>query len=94
MFRQSTAYVWDLKTGEQVSKVGHTQIYGLSFSPDGRTLVTVGWDSIIRFWETDTGCSTREIKVADHDPDGDLRMYAVCYAPEAARSRRLILMER
>ena len=31
------------------------QIYGLSFSPDGQTLVTAGWDSIIRFWETDTG---------------------------------------
>ena len=67
VFRQSAAYVWDLKTGQQIAQLAHPQIYGLSFSPDGRTLVTAGWDSIIRFWETDTGQLSREIKVADHD---------------------------
>ena len=82
VFRQSAAYVWDLKTGREVSQLAHPQIYGLSFSPDGRTLVTAGWDSIIRFWETDTGRFSRDVKVADHDNGGDLRMYAVCHAPE------------
>ena len=78
MFRQSAAYVWDLKTGQQIARLAHNQIYGLSFSPDGHTLVTAGWDSIIRFWESDTGHARREVNVADHDKNGDLRMYAVC----------------
>ena len=52
VFRQSAAYVWDLKAGRQIAQLAHPQIYGLSFSPDGRTLATAGWDSIIRFWET------------------------------------------
>ncbi len=82
IFRQSAAYVWDLKAGQQIAHVAHPTIYGLSFSPDGRTLVTAGWDSFIRFWETDTGKQNREISVAEHDNNGDLRMYAVSYAPD------------
>jgi WD40 repeat protein len=81
VFRQFSGYIWDLKTGEQTSKIDHTQINGLSFSSDGRTLVTAGWDSAIRFWEASTGASTGEILVANQDPNGDLRMYAVCYEP-------------
>ena len=84
VFRQSAAYVWNLTAGQQVARLAHNQIYGLSFSPDGKTLATAGWDSIIRFWEPDTGKMVREFKVADHaDGKGnDLRMYTVCYAPE------------
>jgi WD40 repeat protein len=81
VFHQSAAYVWDLTTGRQTSEIAHPQIYGLSFSPDGQTLVTAGWDSIIRFWETSTGKLSREITVATHDSNGDPRMYAVCHAP-------------
>jgi WD40 repeat protein len=82
VFRLSTAYVWDLKTGRQSSQIAHPQVYGLSFSPDGRTLLTAGWDSTIQFWETESGHLIREVKVAEHAKQGDLRMYAVCYAPD------------
>ncbi len=82
VFRQSAAYVWDLTSGQQIARLSHNQVYGLSFSPDGKTLATVGWDSIIRFWETDTGNVRREFKVADNAKGDDLRMYTVCYAPE------------
>lgn len=72
---------------------GHTDpVYAIAWSPDGKTLATAGWDEIIRFWETDTGNIRREVKVADrvkgevkvaNNAQGDdLRMYAVCYAPE------------
>jgi WD40 repeat protein len=85
VFRQSTAYVWDLTTGQQISNVAHPSIYGLSFSPDGRTLVTTGWDAMIRFWDTVTGELRREDSVAQHDKvhdNGDnMRAYTVCYAP-------------
>ena len=48
-FRQSAAYLWDLTSGEKLAELKHQQIYGLSFSPDGKTLATAGWDSIVRF---------------------------------------------
>ncbi len=92
VFRQSAAYIWDLAAGQQIARLSHAQIYSLSVSPDGKTLATAGWDSIIRFWEMDTGNIRREVKVADHakgevkiaqNAQGDdPRMYAVCYAPE------------
>jgi RNA polymerase sigma factor (sigma-70 family) len=99
VFRQSSAYLWDLTTGRQVARILHNQVYGLSFSPDDRTLATAGWDSIVRFWEADSGELQREVKIADRIrgvgriPDerrghpvaahgDDLRMFAVCYAPE------------
>ena len=86
-FRQSAAYIWDLKLGQQVARLSHNQIYGLSFSPDGETLVTAGWDSIFRFWETDTGEPRRQVKVADDGKGGDLRMCTVllCAAGRADR---------
>ncbi len=90
VFRQSAAYVWDLAADQQIARLAHNQVYGLSFSPDGTTLVTAGWDEIIRFWETDTGNIRREVKVVDrakgevkiNAQGDDLRVSTVCYAPE------------
>ncbi len=82
VFRQSAAFVWNLESGQQITRLVHPQIYGLSFSPDGRHLLTAGWDSTIRFWDMDSGGLVREVKVADEQQGGDLRMYAVCCAPE------------
>ena len=60
VFRQSSAYLWDLTTGQQIARLAHNQVYGLSFSPDGQTVATAGWDSIIRFWDAeDRGPSSR-----------------------------------
>ncbi len=82
VFRQSAAYIWDLAAGRQIARLPHSEVYGLSLSPDGKTLATAGWDSILRFWDTNTGTVRREFKVADHDKGDDLRMYTVCYAPQ------------
>jgi hypothetical protein len=59
-------------------------VYGLSFSSDGKTLATAGWDSIVRFWETSSWSDPHELKIADHvQPQGnDLRMYTVCCSPD------------
>src|SRR4029079_14995268 len=38
VFRQSAAYLWDLKTEQQIARLSHNEIYGLSFSPNGETL--------------------------------------------------------
>jgi WD40 repeat protein len=82
VFRQSSAYIWDLKSDQQIAKLKHSEIYGLAFSPDGKTLATAGWDSIVRFWETESGKSQSKLDVkAGREDKGDTRMYTVCYAP-------------
>lgn len=82
VFRQSAAYVWDLENGEQLKELKHGQIYSLSFSPDGQTLATAGWDSKIRFWETSDWTMKSELNLKQEAPAaGDRRMLSVCYSP-------------
>ncbi|HEX4591338.1 MAG TPA: hypothetical protein VH120_15485, partial [Gemmataceae bacterium] len=59
--RPGTLRIWDLATGTLVrSCEGHTQpITSVSFSKDGKTIVTSGHDGTVRFWETETG---KEVK--------------------------------
>jgi WD40 repeat protein len=83
VFRQSTAFVWDLTSGEQLHKFDHQEVYGVAFSPNGETLASAGWDSTVRFWDTKTGALRRKATLPDDQGrNGDLRMYAVCYASE------------
>jgi WD40 repeat protein len=82
VFRQSSAYLWDLTTDERIAQIPHDQIYGLSFSPDGQTLATAGWDSTVRFWGAETGASHSTFKITEENNNrGDLRMYTVSYGP-------------
>lgn len=83
VFRQSAACLWDMTTGQQIAQLTHGEIYGLSFSPDSKTLATAGWDKVVRLWEADTGKLKREFNVEDEiGKDGDMRMYTVCFAPK------------
>jgi hypothetical protein len=60
----------------------HAEIYGLSFSADGKTLLTAGWDSRVRLWDGERGDLQRQLKVKDAvQNNNDLRMYAVCCSP-------------
>ena len=82
VFRQSLAYVWDLTTDQRIAQLTHSEIYGLSFSPDGKTLATAGWDSTVHFWESKTGKRQREFNVTKSQAKGDdNRMYTACYSP-------------
>src|SRR5262249_1046562 len=81
VFRQSAAYLWDLASDQRIADLKHGEVYGLSFSPDSRTLATAGWDSKVRFWDSGSGTLLREPNVAEgRQNEGDLRMYTVCYA--------------
>ena len=56
--------------------VGHTDaVYELSFSADGRYLVSGGYDRILRLWDCRTGKLLRELK--DHSD----AVYCVAFAP-------------
>lgn len=51
------ARVWDVRSGQEVSRFeAHTErIEAITFSPDGRTLVTGGDDAIAYAWDAQTG---------------------------------------
>lgn len=68
VFRQSSGYLWDLASGGQIAKLPHRDIYGLSFHPDGQSLVTVGWDSQLQKWDTATGELLQTVRASKDDP--------------------------
>ncbi len=59
---------WEIETGREVGPTGAPEagLTGALFSPDGRTLTTIGDDDTIREWQTDTG---RELYRWEKDPD-------------------------
>lgn len=82
VFRQSLAHIWDVEQNAKLAEMNHDSIYGLSFSADGETLLTAGWDSIVRLWDAGTGALQRELDVQEAVQNKtDLRMYTVCASP-------------
>ncbi|MDE0314707.1 MAG: WD40 repeat domain-containing protein [Candidatus Poribacteria bacterium] len=54
--KDSIVYLWDIKHSEEPdSLLGHTDhIWSLSFSPDGKRLVSGSSDKTVRLWDVDT----------------------------------------
>ena len=50
-------YVWQVPTGDPLLTISahDTYIFALTFSPDGRTLISGGMDGCVKFWDTKTG---------------------------------------
>ena len=72
--------LWDTFTGEQLRTLeGHKNgILGVTFSPDGNTIVSVSWTEI-KLWDPNTGVNlhtiqghTRTVNSATFSPDGNL----------------------
>ena len=84
--RQSAAYVWDMKTGKQLTNVRHSGVFGSTLN-EGK-LVTAGWDMWIREWDSTTGRKLRSLQVGSYGPDGvleaneDTRIYKVVVSPD------------
>jgi RNA polymerase sigma factor (sigma-70 family) len=93
MYRQNTARVWDLTREGEPLVLKHTEGYGVSFHPDGKTLVTGGWDRKLRLWGAADGKLRKELTVTlpnsiAPDPSGvsnDTRLMAVTYSPDGSR---------
>jgi WD40 repeat protein len=70
--------LWNLETGKQVRKLtGHTGngILSVCFSPDGKRLLSTGFDDGLRLWDVETGKELKRIKdtnagSAAFSPDG------------------------
>jgi WD40 repeat protein len=56
---------------------GHSDIiYDLTFSPDGKTLATTGYDRLIKLWDTTTGKESNVLK--DHSDT----VYGIAFSPD------------
>ena len=92
-FSHHAARVWDLTADGEPIVVKHQEGYGLAFSPDGKTLLTGGWDKKLRFWDTATGKQNKEFPVVlsnpvANDPSGvfnDVRVFAVDWSADGTR---------
>ncbi|HEX5446251.1 MAG TPA: WD40 repeat domain-containing protein, partial [Pirellulales bacterium] len=79
-------YCWDLVGGGRVKKfVGHEGIIvDLTFSPDGRTILSHGADEMVRLWHVTTGAELLRLGTPDEritcmglNPVGDLLVLGV-----------------
>ncbi len=61
--------LWDVSTGREIRpQTGHhSEIEDAAFTPDGRSILTVGHDRTIRFWEPATGKAIRQLEGNDSD---------------------------
>ena len=72
--------IWDLATGKVVRRLkDHSDsVYGLAFSPDGKTLASCAADRTVKLWDWATGRRT----VTLSESTGEL--YAVVFTPEGS----------
>jgi RNA polymerase sigma factor (sigma-70 family) len=92
MFRQGQARVWDLSGKGEPLVLAHSTGYGLSFSPDGQTLITAGWDKKLRFWDPTSGELKRQFLVAPPTQSvpgvpepNDTRLWGAAFSPDGTR---------
>ena len=74
-----TAYMWDLETGKRVGQpMNHKgTIQRVVFSPDGKRLLTAGWDGMAQLWDAESGKAMTSplrhpasVESAQFTPDG------------------------
>jgi WD40 repeat protein len=54
-------------------------VNGVAFSPDGKQLVSTGWDESIRFWDEETGKPIRQLTTDEHC------MFAAAFSPDGTK---------
>ena len=78
-FAEGWASIWDIQTGQKLFFLpgNATIVRGVSYSPDGKTIVTTGDDQTAKLWDADTGEKlltlyghTDSVSFAVFSPDG------------------------
>ena len=63
--------IWNPVTGRQVTPtLTHLGASGLAFSSDGQRLATVGWDNVVRVWDTKTWKIVEQVRDPTGGPNG------------------------
>ncbi len=75
---KESVQVWDLTTGKAIHTVAADQkfLHAVAFTPDGKTLATVGWQEV-RFWDTVGGQERGRTK-----SEGRLFAASVSFTPD------------
>jgi WD40 repeat protein len=69
--------IWDPATGAlAVPPLEHVGATGVAFSPDARRLATVGWDKVVRVWDTGTWTVSEKMRDASGSPN------SVAFSPD------------
>lgn len=81
-FPVAPLYVWDLETGRQLHRIpAHpTGVTRAAFSPDGRQILSCGYDTTVRLWDADTG---RELQRFSGHRDF---VWSVAFSPDGRRA--------
>ena len=62
-FSDQSVRIWDAVSGRQIFILPHpNHVVDASFSPDGKRVVTAGWDHQARIWDTETGNELHALK--------------------------------
>jgi WD40 repeat protein len=74
-------YLWDAHTHQLIAKLlGHTQpVFGVTFSRDGRRLVSTSLDRTVRLWDPASGAALAELR--GHTDD----VFTAVFHPEGRR---------
>jgi WD40 repeat protein len=76
--------IWEVASGAPLKVLrGHRwNVYGVTWSPDGRRLASSGWDNAIRLWDATTGEARQILQDPDHP---DTLFYGVAWSPDGRR---------
>jgi WD40 repeat protein len=89
--------LWNVTTGKQTAAFeGHDEfgVRALAFTPDGKTLASVGADGSFTLWEVATGKPTATRKIVDRTPAAalspDAKTLATIYEVEATKGAEIV----
>jgi WD40 repeat protein len=67
--------LFDARTGKVVRGAGHrSEVTGLAFTADGKTLVSLGEDATLRSWDTRTGRSRQSLVIPEEVAGGSVSL--------------------
>lgn len=78
---RSSIWVFDLEAGKVIRRIeweGKGNLLAVGFSPDGKTLASIGYESVIQIWDARTG---RRLRHFGH-PDGGVNLV---YSPDGRK---------
>lgn len=79
---QNRSLLWEVVSGKHIAELPHEDVRGVSYCPDGLSLVTGGLNQQFCFWNGETGeqVHKHEFKQDETNPQ-DLRMNAIRFSP-------------